>query len=93
MLYFFVCDSFPKPIPQDPSSLVTWQRQLSSLAERAMNALTEEIPTTSSKRITSAYLLKAEIVKDWDNPNSPISKRPPKDKPNAVLAHFGFNSK
>ena len=90
MLYF--CDSFPKPIPQDPSSLVTWQRQLSSFAEQAMNALIAEIPNPPN-RITSAYLLKADIVKDWDNPDSPLAKRPPKDTPNAVLAHFGFNSK
>jgi hypothetical protein len=87
MLYF--CDSFPKPIPQDPSSLVTWQRQLSSLAEWAMKALMEEIPNCPN-RITPAYLLKSEIVKDWDNPDSPLAKGPPKDTPSAILAHFGF---
>jgi serine/threonine protein kinase len=91
MLYF--CDNFPKAIPQDPSNLVSWQHQISSLAECAMNALLEEIPNSPSKRITPADLLKAEIVKDWDNPDSPLAKRLPKDTPNAILAHFGFNLK
>jgi len=70
--------------------LVTWQRQLSWLAERAMNALMEEIPNPPSKRITPAYLLKAEIVKDWENPDSPLAKRLSKDTPNAILAHLGL---
>lgn len=90
MLYF--CDSFPKAIPQEPSSLSTWQRQVSLLAERAMNALMEEIPNPP-KRITSAYLLKAGTVKDWDNPDSPLAKCLPKDTPNAILTHFGFDLK
>ena len=90
MLYF--CESFPKPIPLDPTSLVTWQRQLSSLAEDAMNALMAEIPNPPS-RVTSAYLLKAEIVRDWDNPDSPLAKRLPKDTPNAFVTHFGFDLK
>lgn len=55
-------------MPQDPSSLVTWQQHLSSLADRAMNALMnalmDEVPNPP-KRITPAYLLKARIVKDW----------------------------
>jgi len=92
MRYF--CDSFPKPIPQEPSSLVTWQRQLSTLAEQAMNALmnalTGEIPNPP-KLITPAYLLKVGVVKDWENPESPSAKSPPKDTPNAILVHFGFN--
>jgi hypothetical protein len=76
--------------PQDPSSLSTWQRQVSLLAERAMNSLMEKIPNPP-KRITPAYLLKARI--DWDNPDSPSAKSLPKDTPNAILAHFGFDMK
>jgi len=88
ILYF--CDSFPKPIPQDPSGLGTWQRHLSSLAEQAMNALIDEIPDPPN-RVTPAYLLKAGIVKDWDNPASLLAKSLPKDTPSVVLAHFGVS--
>jgi hypothetical protein len=89
MLYF--CDSFPKPAPQDSSSLVTWQRGLSVLAEHAINALKDALPNPPVC-ITQAYLLKSEIVKDWDNPDSPLAKQSPKGTPNIILAHFGFNS-
>jgi hypothetical protein len=42
----------------------------------------------------NSYLLEAEIVKDWDNPDSPLAKRPTKDRLNAVLAHghMGFQN-
>ncbi|KAL7564537.1 hypothetical protein ACA910_013940 [Epithemia clementina (nom. ined.)] len=90
MLY--LCESFPKPMPQDPTGLVAWQRQLSSLAEDAMNTLIAEIPDPPS-RITSAYLLKASVVKDWDNPASSLAKRLPKDTPSALVTHFGFDLK
>ena len=91
MLFF--CDSFPKPAPQNSSSLVTWQRELSALAEHATNALQDALPDLNSPiRITQAYLMKSEIVKNWDNPDSPLAKNPPKDTPDIILAHFGFNS-
>jgi hypothetical protein len=89
MLYF--CDSFPKPTPRDSSSLVTWQWGLSALAEQASNALKDALPNPPI-RITQAYLSKSEIVKDWDNPDSPLAKKSPKGTPNIILAHFGFNS-
>jgi len=84
------CDSFPGPLPQDPSSLVAWQCNLSLLAEWAMNALADELPDPP-KRITPACLSKADIVKDWDNPDSPPAEGPPKDTPNSFAAHFGFD--
>jgi len=46
-----------------------------------------------SKRITHVCLLEAEIVKSWDSPNGPLAKRPPKDMPNAIVAHCGFELK
>jgi hypothetical protein len=89
MLYF--CDRFPPPPPENPSSLVKWQRDLSLLAEEAMSAMIEEIPQPPN-RITPFYLQKSEIVKDWDNPDSPLAKSLPKDTPNAILIHFGYDS-
>jgi hypothetical protein len=89
MLYF--CDFFPKPAPRDSSSLVTWQRGFSALAEQASNALKDALPNPPI-HITQAYLFKSEIVKDWDNPDSPLAKQSPKGTPNVILAHFGFNS-
>ena len=89
MLYF--CDSFPKPAPHASSSLVTWQRKLSVLAEQAGKALRDALPNPPV-RITQAYLMKSEIVKDWDNPDSPLVKQSPKGTPSIILAHFGFNS-
>lgn len=90
MLYF--CDSFPQPFPQDSSSSVTWQRQLSMQGEQAWNALMEEIPNPPI-RITPAYLLKADFTREWDNPHNPSAKSPPKDTPTAFITHFGFNLK
>jgi len=89
MLYF--CDRFPPPPPQDPSILAKWQRDLSLQAEQAIKALTEEIPPPPSNRITPFYLQKVEIVKDWDNPDSPSTKSLPKDTPNSIRIHFGYD--
>ena len=85
MLYF--CDRYPDPIPHDPSSLVSWQRNLSSQADRAMAVLTNEIP--DSKRITPASLMKAPTVKDWNNPEHPSYKTLPRNTPQSVALHFG----
>ena len=90
LLYF--CDSYSKPIPlNDPASLATWQRQLSSLADRAVSALLNELPKVPGRRVTPAFLAKSDIVKDWDNPESPLSKSFPKDTPDIIRAHFGLD--
>lgn len=86
LLYF--CDSYPKPIPDDPKGVSQWQRDISLQAEQAVKALEEALPDDRPKRLTIAYL--QNCGKDWDNPDSPHSKLPPKDTPQAVRAHFGF---
>ena len=72
-------------IPQDSSSLVTWQRQISSLAAWAMNALTEEIPNPPSKRITPTYLLKVGTI-----PIVHYLKDSPKKRPMLFLLILGL---
>lgn len=86
LLYF--CAEYPKPPLQDPNELPGWHKSLKRTAQQAIAGLTDALPCPLPKRLTLAFLMKAAIVKDWNNEYSPLAKHLPMDTPDHIRTHF-----